>query len=45
MLLPQKLSDQWEERVERGRESMERVEAGSEAIQSDVQATLHLHSR
>lgn len=45
LLLPQKLSDQWKERVERGGESMERIEAERAPVQSDVQATLHPHSR
>jgi len=32
LLLPQKLSDQWKARVERGGEFMKRVEAVGEAI-------------
>lgn len=45
LLVPQKLSDQWKERVERGGEFMERIEAEREPTQSDIQATLRAHSR
>lgn len=45
LLLPQKLSGQWKERVERGGESMDRGEADREAIQLDLQTTLRPHSR